>query len=304
MHEAIRPLREIGRLRDPLFLAAVAGFTDSTGAAVNAIRYLVDQWGAEPLAEIDPERFFDFTVQRPRVHLDDGERVIDWPENRFFVASPPGAERDFVLFTGTEPHLRWRTFTEAVQSVLEATGSTMSITAGAQPSAVPHTRPAPVLLSASHPEFETLFGLQAPASRYQGQTGVVGVLNLHLRKLGWQNASLWVLAPHYISIGPNPHVAVSLVSLINRAFGTTTPVEPLMEEAERFDQQVEEVLAESGDAAAYVRQLEEQYDANRPALPPGATAEESPAADELPSSGDIISDLERFLRDQRGSGDR
>jgi predicted ATP-grasp superfamily ATP-dependent carboligase len=301
MHDAIRPLRELQPLRDPVFLAAVRGFADGAGAAAHAVRYLVDQWGAEPVADIDSEPFFDFTVQRPHVRVEDDERVIDWPENRFYVASPPGSERDFVLFTGTEPHLRWRTFTRAVQSVLEEVGSQVSITMGAQPSSVPHTRPSPVVLSASHPEFETLFGLQAPGSRYQGQTGIVGVLNLHLRSLGWRNASLWVMAPHYISIGPNPHVAISLVRLFNRAFDTATPVESLSDEARDFDQQVEEVLAESGDAAAYVRQLEEQYDSNRPALPPGT---ESAEDNELPPSGELISDLERFLRDQLGDGGR
>ncbi len=304
MHEAIRALREVQPLRDPVFLAAVSGFTDNNGAAVHAIHYLVDQWEAEPLAEIDSEPFFDFTVQRPHVRVEDGQRIIDWPENRFYVASPPGSERDFVLFTGTEPHLGWKTFTRAIQSVLEETGSTMSVTVGAQPSSVPHTRPSPVVLSASHPDFETLFGLQAPGSRYQGQTGIVGVLNLHLRSLGWRNASLWVMAPHYISVGPNPHIAVSLVRLVNRAFETNTPVDELTEEARDFDEQVEEVLTESGDAAAYVRQLEEQFDANRPALPPGAEdADMVPGSEELPSSGELISDLERFLRGQRGDDD-
>jgi hypothetical protein len=300
MHEAIRPLREIESLRDPVLLGAVTGFTDNAGGAVHAVRYLIEQWGAEPLAEIDPERFYDFTVQRPRVRVDEGERVLDWPENRFYVASPPGAERDFLLYTGIEPHLRWRTFTEVISEVLEATGCTMSITMGAQPSAVPHTRPLPVMLSASHPEFESMFGLQAPGSRYQGQTGIVGVLNLHLRAKGWRNASLWVMAPHYVSVGPNPHIAIALTTLINRAFKTTTSIDSLNETAETFDQQVEDVLAESSDAAAYLRQLEEQYDENRPALPPGSTPGAEPGLADLPSSGELISDLERFLRDQRG----
>lgn len=299
MHEAIRPLRDIGPLRDPVLLGAVTGFTDNAGGAAHAVRYLVEQWDAEPLAEIDPERFYDFTVQRPRVRVDEGERVIDWPENRFFVASPAGSDRDFILYTGIEPHLRWRTFTEAIGELLEATGCTMSITMGAQPSAVPHTRPLPVMLSASHPEFESMFGLQAPGSRYQGQTGIVGVLNLHLRAQGWRNASLWVMAPHYVSVGPNPHIAIALTRLINRAFDLDTSLQSLNESAETFDQQVEEVLAESSDAAAYVRQLEQQYDENRPSLPPGSTPEADPSVGELPSSGELISDLERFLRDQQ-----
>ncbi len=293
MHEAIRPLSEIRPLADPLLVAAFTGFTDQSGAATLAVRALVDAWRAQPLAEIEPERFYDFTVQRPRVRLEDGERVIDWPENRFWVARPTGATRDVVLLAGVEPHLRWRTFTAAIEDVLRAVGSTTSITLGAQPAGVPHTRPLPVTLSASDAEFETIFGLSAPASRYQGPTGIVGVLNLHLRSLGWKNASLWGMSPHYINAGPNPQVALSLIPMLDRALGTHTDVTDVEAAAEQFVEQLREVLGESGaEAEAYVRQLEEQYDAQRPALP-------APPPVELPSPGELLSDLEQFLRDQR-----
>jgi proteasome assembly chaperone (PAC2) family protein len=296
MHEALRALgeSELRPLRDPVLLAAFTGFTDAPGAATAAVRTLADQWGATPLVELDPERFFDFTVQRPRARLEDGERVLDWPENRIYLASPEGADRDFLLLPGVEPHLRWRTFCEVIEEVLRTTGSTMSITLGAQPSAVPHTRPLPVTLSASHPEFESLFGLKAPTSRYQGQTGIVGVLNVHLRRLQWRNASLWGMAPHYLTLGPNPNIAVQLLALVDRAFGTTTSVDALREEIESFDEQVAQVLEESDEARAYVRQLEEQYDANQPALPAPA-----PEELELPPTPELLDDLERFLRDQR-----
>jgi predicted ATP-grasp superfamily ATP-dependent carboligase len=295
MHEAIRPLAEVRPLREPVLLAAFGGFTDPTGGAAATLGYLAEQWKAEPLAEIDPERFYDFTVQRPRVRLEDGVRKLDWPQNRFYVASPPGTDRDFVLMVGVEPHLRWRNFTQAIEDVLRAVGSTTSITLGAQPAGVPHTRPLPVTLSASHSDFETLFGLEAPASRYQGQTGVVGVLNLHLRAQGWKNASLWALVPHYLTVGPNPNIGIALLRIVDRAFGTSTPLDGLLEQAHAFDEQVREVMEESSEAAAYVRQLEEQYDANRP-----PTAAEPQPTGELPSSDEILNDLERFLRRQRG----
>ncbi len=294
MHEALRALGEVRALRDPVLLAAFTGFTDGPGAASLAIRTLAKEWDAQPLAEVDPERFYDFTVQRPRTRLKDGERVLDWPENKFWVASPEGSERDFILFTGVEPHLRWRTFCAAMEDLLRETGSTVSVTLGAQPSAVPHTRELPVTLSASHPDFEDLFGLKAPASRYQGQTGIVGVLNVHLRALGWRNASLWGMSPHYLTVGPNPNIAIQLIKLVDQGFGTRTSLDGLREDAATFDEQVQQVLAESDEAKAYVRQLEEQYDANQPSLPPGA-----PEDRELPSTPELLDDLERFLREQR-----
>ena len=295
MHEALRQFREIEPLNDPVMIAALSGFTDTSGAALAAIDYLIEAWNAEPLAEIEAETFFDFTVQRPRVSLVDDEREIHWPENKFYVAKPPGADRDFLLLTGVEPHLRWRQFTGVIAEVAEAVGSTTSITLGAQPAGVPHTRPVPVSLSASDGSFEELFGLSAPSSRYQGQTGIVGVLNLALRARGWKNASLWAMVPHYISTGPNPNVAISLIGLIDRGFGTTTDLTTLHEEAEQFEDQVRSILSDSDEAASYVRQLEEQFDTNQPPLP---TPQNAPTG-ELPSAEDLLTDLERFLKDQR-----
>ncbi|MDA1010705.1 MAG: PAC2 family protein [Chloroflexi bacterium] len=296
MHEALKEFGDLRPLRDPVLIAAFAGFTDGVGSASATIDTLVEEWDAEPLVELDAERFFDFTVQRPRSRTEDGQRVLEWPENRIYVASPPGAERDFLLLPGVEPHLRWRTFCSAIEEVLRTTGSTMSVTLGAQPSAVPHTRPLPVNLSSSHPEFEERFGLRAPSSRYQGQTGIVGVLNVHLRSLQWRNASLWGMAPHYLTVGPNPNIAIQLITLIDRAFGTSTSLESLREEIDEFEEQVEQVLEESSDARTYVRQLEEQFDANQPSLP---SPQADPEATELPSAPELLDDLERFLRDQR-----
>ena len=156
-------------------------------------------------------------------------------------------------------------------------------------------------LSASHPEFERTFDLKAPALRYQGATGIVGVLNLHLRALGWKNASLWAMTPHYLTVGPNPNVGVSLVDRIDHAFGTTTLRVGLEEQSVLFEEQVREALEEQSDAGTYVRQLEEQYDTERPgAVPQSPSAN---ASDELPSPDELLDDLERFLRDQqRGTG--
>jgi hypothetical protein len=298
MHEALRLTAELKPLQRPVLIAAFSGWNDNGGAAIHAIEYLIEQWGATALGTIDPEPFYDFTVQRPRVHLEGDERVLDWPENRLLVARPQGADRDFILMQGVEPHLRWRTFIEIVADVMRATECTTSVTLGAQPAGVPHTRPLPLNLSASHPDFEELFGLKSPASRYQGPTGVVGVMNLHHRSLGWRNASLWALIPHYLTVGPNPNAAISLTRALDAAYGSRTPIAPLETQAEEFARQVRGAMAQSPDADAYVRQLEEQYDSNRPPVP---RALQPPRAEELPATEDILSDLENFLRESRGT---
>jgi predicted ATP-grasp superfamily ATP-dependent carboligase len=299
MHEALQLTAELRPLERPVLIAAFSGWNDNGGAATHALDYLVEHWGAKPLATIDSEHFYDFTVQRPRVHLENDERVIEWPQNRILTARPPGADRDFILLQGVEPHLRWRTFTEMIADVMRESGCETSVTLGAQPAGIPHTRPLPLNLSASHPDFEELFGLRAPASRYQGPTGIVGVMNLHHRSLGWRNASLWALIPHYLTIGPNPNAAISLSRALDSAYGTQTPMESLDTQAEEFLRQVKQAMAQSSDAEAYVRQLEEQYDSNRPPVPRALEQGQSPG--ELPATDEILSDLERFLRESRGN---
>ena len=295
MHEALRTLDEVRPLRNPVLIAAFSGLNDYGGAAVATIDHLAEAWGARDLAEIEPEPFFDFTVQRPTVRVDGDQRRIDWPIPRFRVASPEGSDRDFVLLSSAEPHLRWRTFTEIIAEVMEATGATTSITIAAQAAATPHTRPLPVTLSASHDDFEQQFGLEVPESRYEGPTGIVGVLNLSHRSRGWRNASLWAQAPHYLSTGPNPGAITALVEILDRGFGLQTSLTAVEAQAADFEEEVRQALAESSEAADYIKNLEEQYDENqsrRPAPPDEGGAE-------LPSAEDLLSDLEGFLRDQR-----
>lgn len=295
MDNPLKRLEEIKKLENPLFIGSLSGFTDSTGAATTAVDHLIDAWDARLIAEIDSEHFFDFTVQRPRVDFEDGNRVINWPENKFYIARPEGAERDFILLSGVEPHLKWKQFSSLIVDFVEELGSSMSVTLGAQPSGVPHTRPMPLSLSASDPSFETLFGLKSPSSRYQGQTGIVAVLNLALRAKGWLNASLWAMVPHYINAGPNPNVAITLIELIDHSFGTNTDITSLREESERFEEQILSVLSASEEAGDYVRHLEQQFDNNRPPLP----APSESTTIELPDAQDLLGDLEQFLKDQR-----
>ena len=298
MHELVEPIGEVRPLRDPVLIAAFSGWNDFGGAAAAAIDHIARQWKASDLAEIRNERLFDFTVERPKVRLEGEQRVIDWPRHRLRLASPPGAERDFVLLSGPEPHLRWRTFTEAIADFMVEVGATLSITIAAQAGAVPHTRPLPVTLSASDSDFEGQFGLRVPQSRYEGPTGIVGAFNVDQRQRGFRNASLWAQLPHYLSAGPNPNAISALVRLIDRGFGTDTSLARIERRIERFKEQVQQAITDSGEAESYIRMLESQYDAKLPQLTEPDTGDDP----ELPSAEDLLSDLEGFLRDQRDEG--
>src|SRR5205085_2610793 len=128
-------------LRRPVLLAAFEGWNDAGDAASSAVRYLRDRWQAQQFATIDPEDFFDFSSTRPHVRLDDDlGREIAWPSNELSAASLPGTSRDVIVLLGTEPQLKWRTFTEELVGVATSLGVELVVTMGALLADVAHTR--------------------------------------------------------------------------------------------------------------------------------------------------------------------
>src|ERR1700745_2153309 len=176
-------------LTRPVLIAAFRGWNDGAQASSLAAGYLAKTWGAERFAEVDPENFFDFQATRPHVSLEEGvTRRIDWPETAFYHARPDGLDRDVVLLLGIEPNLRWRTFTELLIGLVRGLDVEMMITLGALLADVPHTRPSPVTGSAMYPELVRQLGLSS--SRYEGPTGIVGVLHDACRQVDIPSASL------------------------------------------------------------------------------------------------------------------
>src|SRR5437868_8642431 len=108
MHDALQLTRELPPMRDPLVIAAFWGWSDASGTAMGTIRFLRETWEATEVATVDPDRFYDLTVARPRIRRDEGQATVRWPGTRFHHTRPPGASRDVVLLAGREPSLRWR----------------------------------------------------------------------------------------------------------------------------------------------------------------------------------------------------
>src|SRR6266516_6341418 len=210
MADALR-IGQLPELESPVLVAAFRGWNDGAHGASLAAEYLARRWEAERFADIDPEEFFDFQSARPHVSLEGGlTRRIDWPENAFYHARPPELARDLVLMIGVEPNLRWRKFTGLVVDLAKRLGVELVITIGALLADVPHTRPVPVTGSASDPELVERLGLAA--SRYEGPTGIVGVLHDAFRSVEIPSASLWAAVPHYVSLTPSPRAAEALCS--------------------------------------------------------------------------------------------
>jgi predicted ATP-grasp superfamily ATP-dependent carboligase len=283
-------LRVQGRpeLTRPVLLAAFRGWNDGAQAASLAAGYLAKTWGAEQFADVDPEGFFDFQATRPHVSLEEGvTRRIDWPETAFYHARPDGLDRDVVLLLGIEPNLRWRTFTELLVGVARDLEVELMITLGALLADVPHTRPSPVTGSASDEELVQRLGLSA--SRYEGPTGIVGVLHDACKNAGIPSASLWAAVPHYVSLTPSPRAAVALCERLGDLIGVEIDVDELEEAAASYEEQVSEAVASDEETAAYVEELERRAD----------QLEES---SDLPSGDALAAELTRFLREREQNG--
>jgi predicted ATP-grasp superfamily ATP-dependent carboligase len=274
-------------LERPVLITAFRGWNDGGQGASLAGAYLARLWNAEQFAEIDPEEFFDFQATRPMVSLSEGmERKLEWPENLLFHARIPGAGRDAILLLGVEPNLRWRRFTGLIVELATELGVELVVTLGALLADVPHTRPAPVTGSASDQELVEQLGLQL--SRYEGPTGIVGVLHDAFRTASVPSVSLWAAVPHYVSLAPSPKAALALCERLGGIIGAPVDTAELAEAAESYQRQVTEAVSTDEETAAYVEELEQRAD---------EIDEES-----LPSGESLAAELTRFLR-ERDEGD-
>jgi predicted ATP-grasp superfamily ATP-dependent carboligase len=189
---------------------------------------------------------------------------------------------------GVEPNLRWRTFCTHVADLATSFGVELVITLGSLLADVPHTRPAPVTGSATDPELITQLGLQA--SRYEGPTGIVGVLHDACGRAGLKSASLWAAVPHYVSLTPSPRAAKALVDRLAELLDADVDTAELDEAADAYSQQVSEAVAADAETSSYVEELERRVD-------------EIAAEESIPSGESIAAELTRYLRERENGTD-
>jgi proteasome assembly chaperone (PAC2) family protein len=282
------PADEHPELVDPVVVCAFEGWNDAGDAATAAIEHLLLTWEATALAELDPDDYYDFQVTRPTVRMVDGvTRRVEWPTTRLSVCRPPGATRDVVLMLGIEPNMRWRKFCAELLEQIEDLGVTTVVTLGALLADTPHTRPVPVTGTAYDAASAAKFGLER--SRYEGPTGIVGVLQDTCVQAGVPAISIWAAVPHYVSQPPSPKATLALLHRVEEILDVEVPLGDLPDQAEEWERTVSEMAAEDEDVHNYVRALEERGDAQT----------------ELnETSGETIAaEFERYLRRRRpGSG--
>jgi proteasome assembly chaperone (PAC2) family protein len=279
LNVAFRP-----ELRRPVLIAAFRGWNDGGQGASLAGGYLAKQWEAARFADIEPEGFYDFQATRPHVSLVEGlTRKVDWPDNAFFHASIPGADRDAIILLGVEPNLRWKTFAGLVLEVAQDLDTELVVTFGSLLADVPHTRPAPVTGAATDPALVEELGVEP--SRYEGPTGIVGIVHDACRAADIRSVSLWAAVPHYVSLAPSPRAALALVRRFGELLHVEIDVGELEQAAVEYSEQVSEAVSTDAETAAYVEELERRVDMLE-------------AADDLPSGDTLAAELTRFLRER------
>ena len=277
----------------PTMLVSFAGWPDAAEGATRAVRYLVEKLSAKKFASIDPEEFYDFTVVRPQTGVDDGgERVVTWPGNDFYYHATEKRSRGLMLYVGTEPNLKWRTFSEILVGVAEQCGVKRVITLGALLDEVPHTREPYVTGRASSPELaQKAEWLGVRDSAYQGPTGIHSAFMNACQGKGISVVSLWGHSPHYVNTSPNPMIVTALLERARYLVDFEVDLDGMREAGEVFQVGVTKAIADQSDMRAYVKRLEKRYDAAR--APSG----------EIPNPDDMVRELEEFLRSQQQGSD-
>lgn len=281
---------EVPTLRDPVLIAAFEGWNDAGDAASGAVEHLELTWDATPLAELDSEDYYDYQVNRPMIRQVDGvTREIVWPTTQLSLCTPPGSERDVLLLRGIEPNMRWRSYCAELLEFVEELGVHTVVILGALLADTPHSRPVPVTGTAYSAEAAERFNLER--SRYEGPTGIAGVLQDACVKAGVPAVSFWAAVPHYVSQPPNPKATVALLQRVEDVLDVEVPLGELPNQAEDWEESVSEMTRDDEEIAEYVRTLEERGDAE---------TDISEAISKI--DGDALAaEFERYLR-RRGPG--
>ena len=276
-------------LERPVLIAGFTGWNDAAEAASLAVSTIGEQWGAKRFGGFDGEEFYDYQTTRPQIKLVEGvTRTVEWPENELSATEARvGAlgGRGAILLSGPEPNFRWRAFSQAVVNLARELDVRLVVTLGALLADVPHSRPVSVAANAQDPSLVENLGLTA--SRYEGPTGITGVLHRYCASKDLPSVSFWASVPHYLSSVPSAPAALALLQSLSNLLGTSFDTTHLNSTSEDYQRQVSVAVAQDSDLASYVRMLEERYD-----------AQTESGERNLPSGDELARELERFLREK------
>ena len=283
-------IHQIPLLREPVMVIAFSGWNDAAEAASGAVEHLLSGWRdknddviPELIANVESEDFYDFQVNRPVVTIDDSEiRSITWPSTQVFGMAIPSMDRDLVIVTGVEPSMKWKSFTSDLLDLADDLEVSLIVSLGSLLADTPHTRPITVTATGSHPSIANRLGVSV--SKYEGPTGILGIIQDGCMRRGIDAISLWAAVPHYASNAPSAKATLALINTLEEFLNIKIPLSDLPDKSDAWEREVNDLAADDSEIADYVKALEESKDAA-----------------ELPEvSGDTIAkEFERYLRRQQ-----
>ncbi len=279
-------LEAVESLNDPIVIAAFEGWNDAGGCATGVIEHLASVWNAELIAAMDPEDYYDFQVNRPKITVVDGKRSIEWPTTRVMLIRDSPVGRDIVLILGIEPSVRWRSYSAEILAFAVHHDATMLITLGGLLADVPHTRPIPVGVTSEDAGLRELSD-DIERSTYEGPCGIVGILHDQAQQIAIPSMSCWAAVPHYAGGAPSPKASLALLGRLEDVLSCVIDDTELVEQARAWERGVDELAESDDEVRDYVSSLEEAQD----------------TADLPEASGDAIAkEFERYLQRRDDSG--
>ncbi|MGZ8528876.1 MAG: PAC2 family protein [Candidatus Limnocylindrales bacterium] len=276
-------LSDPGDLVAPTLVAAFDGWVDAGSAATAALEHLVED--APVVARFDADVLFDYRARRPPLEIVDG-RLAELTWHELTVRHVRIGDRDLLVMVGPEPDYRWRAFASDVVELVRSLEVTEWISLGAIPAAVPHTRPVPILGTEAAPGLLRGDVSPGPAGVLRVPSALVSALELEVSRAGIPALGYFAQVPHYVS-GPYVTATLELLKALGNHLGTPIAVDGLEAEAHELRDRLDTATGLDETTRSYVERLESMYDEQR-----------------LASGSDLISDIERFLRNQGGQGQR
>ena len=265
-----------GDLIAPTFVGAFDGWVDAGTAATTAMATLVED--APVVATFEADQLFDYRARRPTLKIVDGRLdELDWPE--LTVRRVRAGDHDLVILAGPEPDDRWQGFSAAVVELARRLNVVGWVSLGSIPAAVPHTRDVPILGTTSAPGQLRGDVQPGPSGTLQVPGAVVSVLEMAMAEAGIPAVGYFAQVPHYVS-GPYPAASVALLRALGRHLGEDLPIGDLEDEANELRTRLNAATSMEENTRSYVERLEAMVDEER-----------------LPSGDDLISEIERFLRE-------
>ena len=272
-----------------ILLIAFKGWSDAAEAATSATDTIISHYQAHKFASFEEEEFFAFARERPNIKNSKDGRIIEWPNNDLFYISDAIEGTPLIILNGTEPHFKWKTFSNEVINLCQSMNVQSVVTLGALLDSIPHTRGVKTQITGQQEFMPDLFTQnKIDKSRYEGPTGITSVIIEDFKKIGIPSMSIWAHAPHYLQSSPNPIVSEALLNELSNWLPLNFDIKKLKRKSDKYLNALESAITQDSELKGYIEKLEKKYDS--------ALSNSGPIDDDL-----LLKDLEKFFETNKGN---